>query len=336
MNTSDPDGVNLRTEPIAITAGPHRVSAAFIRRFEGPAQDLIAPLDWSLASTSIADAYGFTTLPHLRDLAITGPFAVTGVSRDAEPPEDLHVPVRTAAAPQQDGVRARRSSSRLALAGVQAPGRRARSQRVDVALQARARPRAGSRRASGWRSKASWPARGSCSASRSAPAARAPARPTRWAIWTSPRGCRSSSGPRGPDEELCAWRRRAGCRRRPALERQARRMLADRRSDVLASRFAAQWLRLQDLDKINPDVRVYPGLRRAAQDVDAARDRAVLPPHRPRGPAGAATSSPPTTRSSTSGSRGTTAFPNVIGRRVPQGARIRTAGAAACSDTAAS
>src|SRR5437763_9019975 len=80
MNTSDPDGVNLRTEPIAIAAGPHRVSAAFIRRFEGPAQDLITPLDWSLASTSIADAYGFTTLPHLRDLAITGPFTTTGIS----------------------------------------------------------------------------------------------------------------------------------------------------------------------------------------------------------------------------------------------------------------
>ena len=27
---------------------------------------------------------------------------------------------------------------------------------------------------------------------------------------------------------------------------------------MLASRFASQWLRLQDLDKINPDVRVYP------------------------------------------------------------------------------
>src|SRR5438094_2620734 len=80
MSTSDPDGVNLRTEPIAIAAGPHRVSAAFIRRFEGPAQDLISPLQWSLASTSIADAYGFTTLPHLRDLAVTGPFSTTGVS----------------------------------------------------------------------------------------------------------------------------------------------------------------------------------------------------------------------------------------------------------------
>ncbi len=80
MNTSDPDGVNLSTEPIAISAGPHRVSAAFIRRFEGPVQDLITPLEWSLASTSIADAYGFTTLPHLRDMSITGPFNTTGVS----------------------------------------------------------------------------------------------------------------------------------------------------------------------------------------------------------------------------------------------------------------
>src|SRR5262249_58167434 len=66
---------------IKVTAGPHRVSAAFIRRFEGPAQDLISPLEWSIASTSIADAYGFTTLPHLRDFAITGPFTVTGISQ---------------------------------------------------------------------------------------------------------------------------------------------------------------------------------------------------------------------------------------------------------------
>ena len=80
MNSADPDGVNLRTEPIAITAGPHTVSAAFITRFEGPVQDLITPLEWSIASTSIADAYGFTTLPHLRDMAITGPFEATGVS----------------------------------------------------------------------------------------------------------------------------------------------------------------------------------------------------------------------------------------------------------------
>ena len=42
------------------------------------------------------------------------------------------------------------------------------------------------------------------------------------------------------------------------LEQQVKRMLADPRSEVLASRFASQWLRLQDLDKLNPDVRFYP------------------------------------------------------------------------------
>jgi hypothetical protein len=35
-------------------------------------------------------------------------------------------------------------------------------------------------------------------------------------------------------------------------------MLADRRSDALATRFASQWLRLQDLDKIIPDYLLYP------------------------------------------------------------------------------
>jgi Protein of unknown function (DUF1588)/Protein of unknown function (DUF1592)/Protein of unknown function (DUF1585) len=42
------------------------------------------------------------------------------------------------------------------------------------------------------------------------------------------------------------------------LEAQVRRMLKDPRSDALATRFAAQWLRLQDLDKIHPDALTYP------------------------------------------------------------------------------
>jgi hypothetical protein len=42
------------------------------------------------------------------------------------------------------------------------------------------------------------------------------------------------------------------------LEKQVHRMLADRRADALSSRFAAQWLRLQDLEKIHPDVLLFP------------------------------------------------------------------------------
>src|SRR5205823_2564263 len=45
---------------------------------------------------------------------------------------------------------------------------------------------------------------------------------------------------------------------RKVLNAQVDRMLADPRAETLATRFAAQWLRLQDLDKINPDVRQYP------------------------------------------------------------------------------
>ena len=80
MHTSDPDGVNIRSERVFVRAGPRQVSAAFIRRSEGPLQDLISPHDWSLASTSIAGTYGFTVLPHLRDLAIGGPYDPQGVS----------------------------------------------------------------------------------------------------------------------------------------------------------------------------------------------------------------------------------------------------------------
>ena len=35
-------------------------------------------------------------------------------------------------------------------------------------------------------------------------------------------------------------------------------MLADPRSDALSTRFAAQWLRLQDIDKVHPDPNFYP------------------------------------------------------------------------------
>ena len=38
-------------------------------------------------------------------------------------------------------------------------------------------------------------------------------------------------------------------------------MLADPRAEALSTRFAAQWLRLQDLDKIHPDALLYPVLR---------------------------------------------------------------------------
>jgi hypothetical protein len=51
----------------------------------------------------------------------------------------------------------------------------------------------------------------------------------------------------------------SGTLRTPAgFEKQVRRLLADKRSDALSTRFAGQWLRLQDLEKIHPDYLIYP------------------------------------------------------------------------------
>ena len=45
MHASDPNGVSMSTEPVRVTAGPHRVSAAFVPPgFQGVVQDLISPL----------------------------------------------------------------------------------------------------------------------------------------------------------------------------------------------------------------------------------------------------------------------------------------------------
>ena len=61
-----------------------------------------------------------------------------------------------------------------------------------------------------------------------------------------------------PDDELLAAAI-AGKLSRPAeLERQTRRMIADRRSFSLASNFAGQWLRLRNLEAVNPNARLYP------------------------------------------------------------------------------
>src|SRR5262245_41426095 len=75
------NGLEIRTQPLHINAGPQRVSVNFIQRLDGPVDDIIAPLENTLADVDIS--YGVTALPHMRDVAIVGPTAVTGVSDTA-------------------------------------------------------------------------------------------------------------------------------------------------------------------------------------------------------------------------------------------------------------
>ena len=254
MHVSDPGGVNLWTDPIPVPAGSHRVSAAFIRQLEGPAQDLISPHEWSLASTSVANAYGFTSLPHLRDLAIRGPLDPTGISETATRSRIFHCqPDATAdARPCAQQIIARLGTTayrrpltetnlnalmtlydtgaaengfehgvRMALEGLLAS--------PHFVFRLEAAPIDSD-------STAGFEVRDLDLAARLS-----------FFLWAT-----------GPDEEL---RRLAAANELSTpqmLETQVRRMLADPRAEALATRFAAQWLRLPDLETLHPDVRIYP------------------------------------------------------------------------------
>jgi len=254
MSSSDPDGLNLATGPIRIAAGPHRVSAAFIKRFEGPVQDLMSPLDWSIASTSIADAYGFTTLPHLRDMAITGPLSISGVSET--PSRRAIFTCHPATAPQQ-ATCAKDIIDRLATQAFRRPV----TERDSAALMSLYRKGAAE---GSFEDGIRLAIEGILASPRFV-----------FRFEERPATVRAGNGyaladfdlasrlsfflwAKAPDETLRTLAAAGRLSSPTVLEQQVTRMLADPRAAVLSSRFAAQWLRLQDLDKLNPDVRFYP------------------------------------------------------------------------------
>jgi hypothetical protein len=254
MSEADPNGMNLLTPPIAVKAGPQRVSAAFIQRFEGPVDDLLVPVEQTLADTQIGSATGVYTAPHLRDLAILGPHSVTGVS---DTPTRRRIFICRPLSAGEDRACAAKILTNLATRAYRRPlttedvagllrfydeGRSAKGfeHGIRIALQAMlASPHFILRL-------------------EEAPAAAKAGRNYRindvdlasrlsFFLWAAP-----------PDAELVKTAS-AGTLRQPAvLEKQVRRMLADHRAGALASRFAAQWLRLQDLEKIHPDPLLYP------------------------------------------------------------------------------
>ncbi len=80
MSQADPEGMDITTVRIPVKAGPQRITATFLRTFDGPVNDVIAPIGHSIADTQIGAQGGITILPHLQNFTVTGPFNPTGVS----------------------------------------------------------------------------------------------------------------------------------------------------------------------------------------------------------------------------------------------------------------
>ena len=288
MHASDPDGLNIRSGRVFVRAGPRRVSAAFIRRTEGPLQDLISPHDWSLASTSIAGSYGFTVLPHLRDLAIGGPYDPQGVSETPSRAAIFSCRPAPGATEAEAMACAREIVARLATRAYRRPLTEANlaglmglygagaeeggfEGGVRMALEGilasphfvfRFEEPTGGGGASGG---------GAAAGAGVEAGAGAAAGPGAYRVGAHDLATRLSFflWGTGPDRTLMAAASEGRLAEPDMLEAQVRRMLRDPRAGALATRFASQWLRLQDLARIQPDVRVNP-------DFDEPLKRAML------------------------------------------------------------
>jgi hypothetical protein len=254
MSESDPEGLTVSTPPIYVRAGARRVAATFIQEFEGAEDDLIRPIDHTLADTQIGVGYGVTTLPHLRNLAIVGPFEVTGVS---DHPARRAIFTCRPTAPQEDVTCARTILERLAAQAY-------RGQVSQADLGDLMRFYADGARTGGFEGGVRTALQAMLSSLHfvfrveATPANTRPGTASR--IGDVDLASRLSFFLWGtiPDRELIDMARRGGLSRPEMLDQQVRRMLADPRASALATRFAAQWLRLQDLDKVEPDALSFP------------------------------------------------------------------------------
>ena len=262
MHVSDPNGVEMTTEPIMVAGGARRVTAAFIKHADGPVQDLISPHDWSLASTAIAGTYGVNSLPHLRDLVIGGPLVTVGIS---ETPVRERIFTCRPASPSEARPCAEQIISRLGEQAFRRPlgeddlaalmsfyedgaGDGDFELGVRSALEAMlASPRfvfRFERPPVGLRAGQTYNVDAFALASRLS-----------YFLWAAP-----------PDAELRQLAADGSLLEDRVLESQVLRMLEDPKVEALGPRFAGQWLRLQDLDKIHPDVRLQPDFHQQLAD----------------------------------------------------------------------
>jgi len=229
------------------------VSVNFIQRLDGPVDDIIAPLENTLADVDIS--YGVTALPHMRDVSIVGPTAVTGVS---DTPSRRKIFTCRPLSPNEEETCAAEIVRKLT---AQAYRGEATPDDIQDALEFFQKGRKNGDFENGVRLALQSILVSPRFLFRTE---HAPATVVRTAgtyrisdqdlasrlsffLWAT-----------GPDAELVKAAGSGALHTQAGLEKQVRRMLADKRADALSTRFAAQWLRLQDLDKIFPDYLLYP------------------------------------------------------------------------------
>jgi len=254
MTETDPkNGLELQTPPVHIKAGPQRITAAFVQRLDGPVDDLMMPLENTLADVSIT--FGVTMLPHLRDFTVMGPSEVTGVS---DTPSRLKVfTCRPTSAAEEESCAAEIVKNLATQAFRGAPSAADLQDALKFYEQGREK--------GGFEPGVRMAVQSILMSPRflfrlEQQPANLGAAATSYSVADEDIASRLSFMLWGtvPDADLRKAATVGTLKTRAGLETQVRRMLADPRSEGLATRFGSQWLRLQDLDKIFPDYLLYP------------------------------------------------------------------------------
>ena len=249
-----PQGADfVRSDSIKIPAGEHQVAAAFIRRGEGPYEDLIKPNDWSGASSGNGSA-GSTEPPHLLELAIGGPYNATGVSDS--PSRRLVFSCHPTVAAKQRAC-ADEILTRLGSKAYRRP-LTVRDKTSLLAFYDKGAALGGFEEGVRTALQAILASPYFVFRFEATPAKVTPGQD--YAISDYDLASRLSFFLWGslPDQELLTLAQQHKLSDSKTLEREVHRMLADPRSFALSTRFAAQWLRLQDLDKVHPDAVLFP------------------------------------------------------------------------------
>jgi hypothetical protein len=242
----------LRTDSVFVRAGQRRLTAAFVRKMDGPYEDLIRPNDWSLTGTEAS--YGQTSLPHIMQMAVEGPFDPSGVSETGARQDVFTCRPTTAeeARPCAQSIVERMATEAY---------RRPLEQRdIDGLMYFYDQGELEGGFEVGMRSaiEAMLVSPHFLFRFERTPASTAPgevfaiddldlASRLSFFLWGT-----------GPDQQLRDLASRGELNNPEALERETIRMLQDSRSEALSTRFASLWLRLQDLEKVKPDAFWFP------------------------------------------------------------------------------
>ena len=255
---------DLVTPMVKITAGPHKIAAAFPTAGEGPVEDTVMPFEQSLIDLNNADMPGITSLPHLREFRVVGPKNVTGLGNT---PMRQRIFTCRPAAGQDEVPCAKEIISRMTKVAWRRPVAAADLEDL-LSVYQRGRNAKDGDFEGGIRTviqtlisdpefvfRFERTPRGATPGSNYRIADLELASRLSFFLWSSV-----------PDEALLDAAAKNQLHEPAVLEREVRRMLKDPRSAALSTNFAGQWLNLPNLKEAQPDSFMFPHFNRNLSD----------------------------------------------------------------------